>query len=269
MKNANKYAVTFRFGLQHALEYRSNFFLSLISAFVPAVVQYYIWSTVYKSYSDTTLFGYSYEQMIAYTILAAVVSKLVMTNMEHAVSNDIKTGGLNRYLIQPISYFGFRLCHYFGQKLLYIIGFIVIITLILFVSPASRHLEHEPERIVIFILSIVMAMVISFLLSFAVSAIAFWLADISYFFVVTSLVINIVSGGMFPLELFGEGFRSVISVLPFYYMIYWPVNVWTGIIPSSELWLGLLMQLGWSVVLGGVAYTSWKLGFKRYLGLGG
>lgn len=45
--------------------------------------------------------GYSYTEIIVYTLLAGLVSKLVITGFEYQINEDIKDGGLNKYLIRP------------------------------------------------------------------------------------------------------------------------------------------------------------------------
>ena len=54
------------------------------------------------------------------------------------------------------------------------------------------------------------ALLLNFLISYCICASAFYLNEISYFFVITSLLVNILSGGMFPLEIFGD---SIVEAL--------------------------------------------------------
>jgi len=269
MMTRNKYIVAFRIGLQSSLEYRFNFFLSLISAVFPVIIQYYIWTAVYGSSGENALFGYSYQEMIMYTIMAAVISKLVITHIEHSIAEDIKSGGLNKYVIQPIYYFGFRISSFFGQRLIYFTISLLIILVLTFALNSMYNLHTVEERLLTFFLSLCLAMILSFLISYAICASAFWLSEISYFFVVTSLLVNIMSGGIFPLEIFGEGLQRFFGFLPFHYMIYFPVNVLNGKIAGDLVWEGIVWQILWIVLMLVICHLVWKWGMKRYLGLGG
>ncbi|WP_211748246.1 ABC-2 family transporter protein [Paenibacillus sp. Marseille-Q4541] len=265
----NKYVVSFRIGFQSSLEYRFNFFLSLLSAFFPMIVQYYIWTAVYASSGENVVFGYSYQEIIMYTILAAVVSKLVITNIEYSIAEDIKSGGLNKYIIQPIYYFGYRISSYIGQRLIYFIISILLIVSLTFALNNFYQLQMMDERMILFFFTLFLAIILSFLISYAVCAVAFWLSEISYFFVVTSLLINIMSGGMFPLEIFGERVQLIFRFMPFYYLIYFPVNLLNGRISGLDMWQGMIGQGVWVVLMLLICHLVWKLGMKRYLGLGG
>ncbi|WP_028561006.1 ABC transporter permease [Paenibacillus pinihumi] len=268
MRN-NKYAVSFRIGFQSSLEYRFNFFLSLISAVFPMIVHYYIWTAVYASAGEQQVFGYTYHEMIMYTILAAVISKLVLTHMEYAIAEDIKSGGLNKYIIQPITYFGFRISSYLGQRLIHFATSLIIILVLTFALNNSFNLHTSKERILVFCLSLILSIILSFLISYSICAFAFWLSEISYFFVVTSLLIQIMSGGMFPLEIFGEKLQLLFRFLPFHYLIYFPVNLLNGRIDGPMVWQGLAGQAIWILLLLVICRLVWKQGMKRYLGLGG
>ncbi|XOK61778.1 ABC transporter permease [Paenibacillus elgii] len=265
----HKYVVAFRIGFQSSLEYRFNFFLSLFSAVFPIVVHYYIWTAVYASSGESGLFGYSYQEMIMYTIIAAVVSKLVITNMEHAIAEDIKSGGLNKYMVKPIAYFGFRICSFIGQRLIYVVISLLVILALTFALNSFYKQHTGLERLLAFFLSLCLSVILSFLISYALCAFAFWLSEISYFFVVTSLLVNIMSGGMFPLEIFGEGLQQLFRYLPFHYMIYFPVNVLNGKIVDGLIWQGIAGQGIWIGLMLIVCHLAWKRGMKRYLGLGG
>lgn len=100
------YRCIFGMGMQKAMAYRSDFFISLISSVFPIIMQAYLWTALFQvGAADTN--GYTYEQMILYTLLAGVTSRLVSTGFELDVARDIKNGELNRYLVKPVHYSGY------------------------------------------------------------------------------------------------------------------------------------------------------------------
>ena len=93
------YRCIFSMGMQKAMTYRADFFLSLISCVFPIIMQAYLWTALFKvGAADTN--GYTYEQMILYTLLAGVTSRIVSTGFELDVAKDIKNGELSRYLVK-------------------------------------------------------------------------------------------------------------------------------------------------------------------------
>lgn len=266
---AGKYAAAFKIGLQASMEYRLQFLIGLVSLVFPIGIQSLIWTAVYRSSADGVLYGYDYSQMILYTILSGIVTKLVMTQLEHTIAEDIKSGGLNAYLVRPISYFGYRLSAYAGSRVIPDTVLIGLAAAVLLAAVRYGHAPLPPARLALFAAALLLASFVQFLLSYAICALAFRLAEISYFFVITGLIVQIVSGGIVPLEVFGETVNGWFSLLPFKYTIYFPVNVLTGRIPASEALGGIAIQCVWLVLLAGTAHIAWRLGLKRYVGLGG
>ena len=93
MNRRKLYKAVFTMGVQHSMEYRFHFSWSRGAAF-PILVQYFIWTAVYRHSGQVALFSYSYGQIILYTILAGLVSKLIATQFEHQIADDIKTAVL-------------------------------------------------------------------------------------------------------------------------------------------------------------------------------
>ncbi|MDG0872115.1 ABC-2 family transporter protein [Paenibacillus thiaminolyticus] len=266
---AGKYGAAFKIGLQASMEYRLQFLIGLVSLIFPIGIQSLIWTAVYRSSADGVLYGYDYSQMILYTLLSCIVTKLVMTQLEHTIAEDIKSGGLNAYLVRPISYFGYRLSAYAGSRVISDTVLLGLVAAVLLIAVRYGHDPLPPVRLALFAAALLLAAAVQFLLSYAICALAFRLAEISYFFVITGLIVQIVSGGIVPLEVFGETVNGWFSLLPFKYTIYFPVNVLTGRIPASESLDGIAIQCGWIVILAGTAHIAWRIGLKRYVGLGG
>ena len=112
----HKYFKAFELGFQTALEYRINFLISLISAAYPIFIQTFLWTAIYNNSTGDLVYGYTYRQMIAYTFLAGLVTRIVRTGFEYEIMDDVKSGKFSSFLVQPLGYFPYRLCSYFGRK---------------------------------------------------------------------------------------------------------------------------------------------------------
>ncbi|MBW5449239.1 hypothetical protein GE107_24750 [Cohnella sp. CFH 77786] len=264
-----KYLRVFKLGVQSSMEYRTDFAFSLISAFFPILIQYYIWSSVYGRSESSQFFGYSYGEMILYTIVAAIVTKIVTTDMAHAIASEIKDGALSKYLIQPVSYFGLKLFTMLGQKLFFFSVMLLVMFLTLIYFSDAFGIRISFVTLLFFILSMVLSLLLNFFISYTIAAIAFKLSEISYFFEMTGLFVIILSGGVFPIEVFGSTLNEVLDCLPFKYTIYFPSNVINGRLTMEEILNGLLMQLFWLTAMYLISRAAWRAGLRKYLGLGG
>jgi ABC-2 type transport system permease protein len=263
-----KYIQAFQLGFQTALEYRLNFLLSLVSAAYPVFIQSFMWAAIYPA-SGAVVYGYSFRQMLIYTFLAGLVGRIVRTGFEYEIMDDIKSGKFSRFLVQPLGYFPYRLCSYLGQKLpgLAMILGILALTLVGLCTLAGFTLELY--RIPAFLLTLTLAVMLNFVLFYCFSSVAFWIVEIGFLFEGLRIVTILLSGGIFPLDVFGATFLQVANFLPFKYTVYYPINVLNGALSFGATVQGLLMQCLWIVVGLAVANGLWRLGGRRYVAVGG
>ena len=264
-----KYYKAFELGFQTALEYRLNFLISLISAVYPIFIQTFLWTAIFQNSPQETVFGFTYRQMIAYTFMAGLVSRLVRTGFEYEIMDDIKSGKFSRFLVQPLGYFPYRLASFFGNKLPGQAMILGILALILFGLTAFWGIAFGLERILLFSLTLVLAVILNFLIFYCISAISFWIVEIGFLFEGIRIVTILVSGGIFPLEVFGETFIQITNFLPFKYTINYPINVLNGKIGPGQILEGLLIQLAWIGACYLLAKLLWSQGGRHYVAVGG
>jgi ABC-2 type transport system permease protein len=269
MRWLKKYRKTFEMGFQTALEYRINFAISLISAAYPIFIQTFLWTAIYLNATGSTVYGFTYRQIIAYTFLAGLIARIVRTGFEYEIMDDVKNGRYSKFLVQPVGYFPYRLASFFGDKLPGLAMILAILVIVLVGLKAFWGVSLEPVRLLIFPLTLALAMALNFVIFYCISAVAFWLVEIGYLFEGVRIVFILLSGGIFPLEVFGTRFVQVMSLLPFKYTIYYPINVLNGKLPYGEIPLGLLIQCIWIGVCLLLAHALWRTGSKRYIAVGG
>lgn len=251
------------------MEYRTNFLLSLASGAFAILIQYFVWTAIYKSNPSNTLFGYEYEQMIVYIILAGLLSKVMSTGFEWEIASDIKNGGLSRFLVQPIRYLPYRIMNFLGAKLVQLFMFSIISAIILVSLYFSIGLELAFGNIGLLFLVILLSLLLNCLLFYCISALAFWITEIAAVFIGLGVVTNILSGGIFPLDVFGEKVEKVLLMLPFPYVIYFPLNILGGKYTMGDIVNGLLIQCFWIIICYALAKLLWHKGMKKYVAIGG
>lgn len=128
-----KYACVFHLSLETAMEYRVDFFLSLISTVFPIILQFYLWTAIYSTPTEVNN-GYTYEQIILYTLLAGMTAKLTASGFEHEINKDIKDGGLNKYIVRPVNYFTIAMLGFWITEISKMFGTIQIVLLVISVG---------------------------------------------------------------------------------------------------------------------------------------
>ena len=247
------YRCVYQMGVETALEYRANMVLTLLSTIFPIIIQTFLWNYLYGNGDAGAMTGYSYTEIIVYTLLAGLVSKLVITGFEYQINEDIKDGGLNKYLIRPVNYCGYRICT----------------SVLVAFSSIFLGLKLSLVRIVLFLVGLVLAVILNFFIFYCVALLSFWLTDVHLLFGTVSVVLVVVSGGVFPMDIFGKTAALLISLLPFGYTTQFPVNIINGKLSMGAIGTGMLCQLAWIAFFWGLGQMMWKKGLQRFAAVGG
>lgn len=82
------------------------------------------------------------------------------------------------------------------------------------------------------------------------------------------IVILFFAGRLAPLELFPQFLQRVADILPFRWMLAFPVELLLGRLTPGELWLGIAAQLFWLVAGYLVMQVIYRAGIRRYAAFG-
>jgi ABC-2 type transport system permease protein len=144
-----------------------------------------------------------------------------------------------------------------------------ILVIVLFGLNAFWGVSLEFVRILAFLVTLALAVTLNFLIFYCVSSVAFWIVEIGFLFEGIRIVTVLLSGGIFPLEVFGTQFLKVMNLLPFKYTVNYPINVLNGKISSAEVFTGLIIQCLWIAACWMIANLLWRFGGRRYVAVGG
>ena len=269
MRFFEKYGKSYSLGLQSAMEYRANFLLSLLTAVWPIFIQTFLWTAIFKNSGNSVVLGYTFGQILTYTVMAQLVSRLVKTGFEYEVNDDVKSGGLNKFIVKPVGYFGYRLSSFLGQKSAQLLVMLVFLAGAMVILGVVLHASFTLIGTSAFFLSLLFAFALNFAVFFCVSMLAFWLTEIGFLFEAVRIVFIALSGGIFPLDIFGKDIQKILSYLPFKYTVNFPVEVLNGKIPPDGIILGFGIQIFWILVVSVLALFLWRAGAKRYVAVGG
>lgn len=264
-----KYLKSFALGAQSAMEYRADFILGMVSAAWPIFIQYFLWKSIYAGSGQQSLFGYTYAQMVTYVIIANIVQRLTRTGFEYDMLDDIKNGGLDKFMIRPIGYFQYRMATFLGGKLAQLaVIFLVMLGAVAAINGIYGNVI-APLNIVYFTAALLLAFLLNFIIFFCVGMLAFTFTEIGFFYEAVRIVFIAFSGGIFPLDVFGPGVNAAMSFLPFKYTVNFPVDVLTGRLTGFDAVAGCLIQLGWIAALSALSLALWNRGLKKYVAAGG
>jgi ABC-2 type transport system permease protein len=264
-----KYLRVFNLGWQQEMEYRVNNLFESVIGLISFLVLFFLWQSIYQSNQGRPIAGMTFQEMLAYVLLAKFWGWIIDPGWEidTMLPDDIRNGGLNRFLIRPISDRLYRFCHFTSHRILYgVMRLIPVAALIIFLPKVFS----LPPRLSWWFLPAVgfLAFVLQFVFSYTVALIAFWWLEIWGVLFLKRLVVSFLAGAWLPLTLLPEKIAAVFLALPFQYMLFFPLQIALGKISLSEIWRGMLVQLVWIIIFIAASGFLWKNGLKRYTASG-
>ncbi len=119
------------------------------------------------------------------------------------------------------------------------------------------------------LISLALALSISFTLRYLLNLVAFWSVDVRGFIGLYFVLVGPLCGLFVPIHLFPPWLRTIAYATPFPSMLQVPIDVLSGLVLGAAAALQVLMQLGWLVLLVALArVVTWR-GSRRLVVQGG
>lgn len=265
----NKYLQIFKISFQQEFIYRLNFVMWRLRNVLQILLTFFLWDTVFTN-KDIVLFGYDKSKILTYVFGLIVVRAFVLSSRTVDVSGEISRGDLSNYLVKPVSYFKYWLTRDLSSKGLNLI-FAAFETLALyFILKPPFFIQTNLVSFGGFLISVTLAMFIFFVILFITSSVPFWIPEAGWGvnFLFITIVVEFLSGVLFPLDILPEAVQKVLYLLPFPYLIFFPLEVYLGKITGFPMIRGILISSVWLVILFFVMKYIWGKGLKIYQAYG-
>jgi ABC-2 type transport system permease protein len=264
-----KYRHAFLLGLQSNLVYRVNFAVRGFFYMFHLVVVFILWGAVFAG--SSTIGGFNFGQTLTYFLVMIVMQFFVGAfNEDYQISEEIRNGLINQFLLKPINYFLYRFSIFVAARL--VTGALILLPLLVAVPLLREYLTlpHDLWRLVLVLPAMALSALIQFSIAYCFGMMTFWFLDIQGFVILSMAIESLLGGQMFPLDLLPAGVFRVAQFLPFYYQTYFPVAILTGRITEiAQVWQGLGIQVCWVILLLGLNQLLWVRGLRRHTAVGG
>jgi ABC-2 type transport system permease protein len=255
---------------RRTLSYRANFWIQALLTFLAELgLAWFLWRGVFEASGATLVAGFTFEGLVRYSILVALVGRVVRgTDLEGAVAQEIYDGGLSRYRVYPVSHYAFKYAQHLGA-LLPVLVQLVLFGLAWILIQGEAGLEGiTPLSALGFVVALAAANVLQFALAWPIQGVAFWAENVWSLMVALRFVSSILGGSLIPLAAFPAGALPWLEALPFRYLYSFPVEVLTGTVDAAGFARGLAVTLAWTLVLRWVGSKVWRRGDLSYSGAG-
>lgn len=260
----------FRIGLAKAAEYRTVLLLTSFAApALNALIQGFLWSAVYHSSGKTELGTLTEHGMVAYCICAALCYAFTgaSRNVREA-SEDIRSGGLNKFLLRPVAHDLYTLAAAFAEKVPITFIMCLLFGILVFILPDGS-VSTEISSLLMTVYCLICGFLIRFFIGLSISYIAFWLEEVWTFHVIIDISLWFLSGMLVPISILPKDVQSYITLLPFQFMSFVPASVLTGQLPHTLYMQYIILGMIWIMAMWGICRLLWWRGIVRFGAYGG
>lgn len=264
-----KYLQVMKISFQQAFAYKENFIITSVMNILRIIAEIVFWTIIFQLTNNTEIKGYNYESIITYYVLMFIIGTLMnQSRITHMMSFDIKNGQLNQYIVKPINYLGYYFSRWSAEKLLQI--FVTLIVFIpVFIFGYSKFVFNiSSEQLILIPLILILSILLHFYLNVFIALLSFYFIEISSLFTFKEILFSFLTGEVFPLDILSEKVTFVFSLLPFQYIVYFPIRALNKGYTNFELFKGIGMQIIWIIILWLLTNFAWYFGKKRYYGTG-
>lgn len=184
------------------------------------------------------------------------------------LTERIRTGDIAIDLHRPVDLQTWRLAEDLGRAAFHLLGRGVLPTVfgaLLF----DLTWPDQPATWVVFLVSVLLGVLVSFGVRYLVALAAFWVLDVRGFQVLLGFSQLFLSGMVLPLVVFPDTLEAVARALPFAALVQVPIEVFLEQTTGTELIGALGYQLAWAVGLLGLGRWLTRTATRRLVVQGG
>ena len=253
-----------RVGLAESVAYRAEMVVWMLTMTMP-LVSLALWSAIAE---EAPVGRFTARDFAAYFLATLLVRQLTSSWVVWQMNMEIRTGALSRRLLKPIHPLVAFAAENLGALPLRAAACLPLVGLGLALGGVGR-VATDVGTIALWCVSLVGAWLIGFSIMCVVGSLAFALESSTSVFEIWQMAFMLLSGYLLPLELFPPAVRAVCDVLPFRYMVAFPVETILGLLDRGEVWRQLGVQWLFAALATACAVGAWRLGMRRFGAFGG
>lgn len=241
--------------------YRLSFFLWRVRNVFNFILIYFLWSSVYGLREN--LFSYTKEQMITYVLGISIMNAIILATRTTDISSDIVNGNIINQMLKPFPFLSFVVIKELADKAINSVAAIFEVALLLIVFHPAIFIQTDLFVYFWVFVALIIGAVIAFFLSISLSFVAFWTAEIWAPRFIYFILISLLAGTFFPLDILPKSIYNALLLTPFPYLIYLPIKIYlTGF--SIEILKLIVIGSLWALAFYLIAKLIWKRGIMQF-----
>ena len=249
--------------------YRANTVFRIVSSLISLFPAVFLWRALYGGADEAVIAGVNLGQMLTFIVVSRLINISSSSGVASYIENRIKNGDIALDIMRPVEPRLLFIFQNLGGTLASMIFdglpvFVISILLLGGIMPPA-----SVSHFLLFIISLIGAMIINTLIQTTFGTIAFWFANL---WIVRTFIYAfdaLFSGRFVPLWFLPGWLVTLSLMLPFQAIRFLPVSIYLGMYLQGGIVFALLTQLFWIFFLFFLQFFIWKKGINRLVVLGG
>jgi ABC-2 type transport system permease protein len=259
------YVQQFKTTFATMLQYRASLVIWMIGHVLEPLVYLIVWSIVSNT-GGGSVGDYTTREFAGYFILLMLVNHVSYTWIMYEFEYRVREGILSFALLKPVHPIHSDIADNISSKLITLPFMLLIAAGLAVIFHPS--VSPAPWAIAVCIPVLLLAFLVRFLLEWTLAQAAFWTTRVTAINQIYFVLMLFLSGQIAPLKLFPSPIQAVAALLPFRWMISFPVELLLGRLTRVEVLIGLGAQAIWLVVSFILVRIVWRAGVRIYSAVG-
>ncbi|PNQ82329.1 hypothetical protein C1T21_03730 [Paenibacillus sp. F4] len=260
------YLKFFELSFREKYAYKFNFFTSMLAGFIMIFIQISVWIALFKESSAGS--AATLGQMIIYVLISSFIFNITRSEAGTKIGEKIDKGTIITDFTKPIHFRNYMFAEDAGNNMFQVL-FIFFPSFLFFSFFYRLQISITPLNFMLFIVSLVFAVLISFFIKFIIGLFAFWLETSWYFPFIVGAIFELFSGSTIPIWYYPDWLVQICSYLPLRFIFFEPISIFLGKYTLTQTLLLLLTQLFWVCILFCIERFVWNKVQKRVIVHGG
>ncbi len=229
-----KYAALARAAWALTVEYRAQIIIWMMYSIL-MVIMLVVWLSISE---NGAVNGYTSADFVTYFMVGWLVRNLTAVWASWELDFAIREGRLSPMLLRPIHPIHNEIAANWVEKTLRV-GIIVPIIVVVLIATPGVQLLLTPLNILAFVVSVMGAWLILFMVDYLIGMLAFWTTQTSAFIIGFESIRLVLTGIIAPLALFPQAVQDALRWMPFPYMLNFSVDIAMGRLDerTDAVWL--------------------------------
>ena len=247
-------------------QYRANLIMYLLYWLVSPIIYLAVWTSIARANGDVN--GFTPNDFITYYMVLLICDQITSNIIIFTTGYKIQDGTLSGELIRPIHpILTNALVNNIAFKALSLMGLIPIWIILFFVFKPDFS-GVTANGVLLSIPVMILAFLINYLISAAITSLAFWTTRVMSINEFYFALILLFSGQFVPLSLMPKLIQNIAQYLPFQLLMYFPIQSILGKLSTEQIVRGYSMAGIWLVVSILLFNWVWRNGVKRFSAVG-